>query len=103
MGNFYFEQLLNTALGGIDGSNIMSTVLEVAASILLLSFLYSAYEAFASGGDVRALAGASAKYLLLGLIFATTARSSGVSLECSAPWPTLFTPRPALEISSATG
>jgi len=71
MGNFYFEQLLNTALGGIDGSNIMSTVLEVAASILLLSFLYSAYEAFASGGDVRALAGASAKYLLLGLIFAS--------------------------------
>ena len=71
MGNFYFEQLLNTALGGIDGSNIMSTVLEVAASILLLSFLYSAYEAFASGGDVRALAAASAKYLLLGLIFAS--------------------------------
>jgi hypothetical protein len=71
MGNFYFEQLLNTALGGIDGSNIMSTVLEVAASILLLSFLYSAYEAFASGGDVRALAGASVKYLLLGLIFAS--------------------------------
>jgi hypothetical protein len=71
MGNFYFEQLLNTALGGIDASNIMSTVLEVAASILLLSFLYSAYEAFASGGDVRALAGASVKYLLLGLIFAS--------------------------------
>jgi hypothetical protein len=71
MGSFYFEQLLNTALGGIDGSNIMSTVLEVAASILLLSFLYSAYEAFAGGGDVRALAGASAKYLLLGLIFAS--------------------------------
>lgn len=71
MGNFYFEQLLNTALGGIDGSNIMTTVLEVAASILLLSFLYSAYEAFAGGGDVGALAGASVKYLVLGLIFAS--------------------------------
>ena len=71
MGNFYFEQLLNTALGGIDSSNIMTTVLEVAASILLLSFLYSAYEAFAGGGDVRALAGASVKYLVLGLIFAS--------------------------------
>jgi len=71
MGNFYFEQLLNTALGGIDGSNIMTTVLQVAASILLLSFLYSAYEAFAGGGDVRALAGSSVKYLVLGLIFAS--------------------------------
>ena len=71
MNNFYFEQLLNTALGGIDGSNIMTTVLEVASSILLLSFLYSAYEAFAGGGDVRALAGAGMKYLVLGLIFAS--------------------------------
>jgi hypothetical protein len=71
MGNFYFEQLLNTALGGIDSSNIMTAVLQVAGSILLLSFLYSAYEAFAGGGDVRALAGSSVKYLALGLIFAS--------------------------------
>jgi hypothetical protein len=71
MGSFYFEQLLNTALGGIDSSNIMKTVLEVAGSMLLLSFLYSAYEAFANGGDVRALAGSSVKYLVLGLIFAS--------------------------------
>ena|SRR5579864_3235116 len=71
MGNFYFEQLLNTALGGIDSSNIMTTVLAVAASILLLSFLYSAYEAFAGGGDVRVLAASGVKYLVLGLIFAS--------------------------------
>jgi hypothetical protein len=71
MGNFYFEQLLSTALGGIDSSNIMTSVLAVAASILLMSFLYSAYEAFAGGGDVRVLAAAGGKYLLLGLIFAT--------------------------------
>lgn len=71
MGDFYFEQLLNTALSGIDGSNIMTSVLAVAASILLLSFLYSAYEAFAAGGDVRVLAGSAAKYLILGLIFAS--------------------------------
>jgi len=71
MGDFYFEQLLNTALGGIDSSNIMTSVLAVAASILLLSFLYSAYEAFAAGGDVRVLAGSAAKYLVLGLIFAS--------------------------------
>ncbi|HEV3275591.1 MAG TPA: hypothetical protein VG860_02140 [Terriglobia bacterium] len=70
MGNFYFEQLLSTALGGIDSSNIMTSVLAVAGSILLLSFLYSAYEAFAGGGDVRVLAASGAKYLVLGLIFA---------------------------------
>jgi hypothetical protein len=71
MGNFYFEQLLSTALGGIDSSNIMTSVLAVAASILLMSFLYSAYEAFAGGGDVRVLAASGGKYLLLGLIFAS--------------------------------
>jgi hypothetical protein len=65
MGNFYFEQLLSTALGGIDSSNIMTSVLAVAASILLMSFLYSAYEAFAGGGDVRVLAASGGKYVLL--------------------------------------
>ena len=53
---FYFEQLLLTALSGIDSYNITSTVLGVAGTILLLSFLYSAYQAFAMGGDVRMLA-----------------------------------------------
>ena len=66
---FYFEQLLQTALSGIDSTNIMTTVLEVASTILLLSFLYSAYQAFASGGDVRMLAVSSVKYLILGLVF----------------------------------
>ncbi len=66
---FYFEQLLRTALSGIDSTNIMTTVLEVAGSILLLSFLYSAYQALASGGDVRMMAVSSVKYLVLGLVF----------------------------------
>jgi len=68
---FYFEQLLQTALSGIDSTNIMTTVLQVASTILLLSFLYSVYQAFASGGDVRILAVSSVQYLLLGLIFAS--------------------------------
>lgn len=66
---FYFEQLLQTALSGIDSTNIMTTVLQVASTILLLSFLYSVYQAFASGGDVRILAVSSVQYLILGLIF----------------------------------
>ena len=68
---FYFEQLFQTALNGIDSANVTSAVLSVAGTILLLSFLYSAYEAFASGGDVRILAVSGIKYLILGLVFAS--------------------------------
>ena len=67
---FYFQQLLQTALAGIDTANVTSAVLGVAGTILLLSFLYSAYQAFASGGDVRMLAISGIKYLILGLVFA---------------------------------
>jgi hypothetical protein len=38
MGQFYFEQLLGTALQGIDRYNITATVLGEAGTILLLSF-----------------------------------------------------------------
>src|SRR6266699_594856 len=67
---FYFQQLLQTALKGIDTANVTGAVLGVAGTILLLSFLYSAYQAFASGGDVRMLAISGIKYLALGLVFA---------------------------------
>jgi len=67
---FYFEQLLQTALNGIDSANVTTAVLGIASTILLLSFLYSAYQAFASGGDVRMLGISGIKYLILGLIFA---------------------------------
>jgi hypothetical protein len=66
---FYFEQLLQTALNGIDGTGIMPAVLQIAGTILILSLLYGVYQAFASGGDVRLLAVAGVKYLVLGLIF----------------------------------
>src|SRR5882762_1583433 len=48
----------------------MTTVLELAGSLLVLSFLYGAYQAFAAGGDVRRLAVAGIEYLVLGLVFA---------------------------------
>src|SRR5437667_156980 len=67
---FYFQQLLQTALNGIDTANVTGAVLSVAGTILLLSFLYGAYQAFASGGDVRLLATSGIKYLILGLVFA---------------------------------
>jgi hypothetical protein len=68
---FYFEQLFQTALNGIDSANVTAAVLTIAGSILLLSFLYSTYEAFAAGGDVRMLATSAIKYLILGLVFAS--------------------------------
>ncbi len=66
---FYFEQMFNTALDGIVSSGLMSAVLTAAYGILLVSLLFSAYEAWARGGDVRALGSAGVKYLALGLLF----------------------------------
>ena len=67
---FYFQQLFQTALNGIDTANVTGAVLSVAGTVLLLSFLFSAYQAFAAGGDVRMLAISGIKYLILGLVFA---------------------------------
>jgi hypothetical protein len=67
---FLFEQMFNTALSGISTAGLMSTILTVAYGILVASLLFSAYEAWTRGGDVRALGAAAVKYLALGLLFA---------------------------------
>ena len=67
---FYFQTTFLQALNSIDSFNITSGVVGVSETILLLSFLYSAYQSFAAGGDVRALAVSGTKYLVLGLVFA---------------------------------
>jgi hypothetical protein len=69
MGNFYFEQVLQTGLAGIDGAGITTAVLQIAGVILIMSLLYGVYEAYSNGGDVRALGVAGIKYLVLGLVF----------------------------------
>lgn len=66
---FLYEQMLNTALNGITTAGLMSTILTVAYGILLSSLLFAVYEAWARGGDTRALGVASIKYLALGLLF----------------------------------
>ena len=66
---FYYESMFNTALNGIVSAGLMSTVLTVAYGILLASLLFSAYEAWTKGGDVRALGVAGVKYLALGALF----------------------------------
>jgi hypothetical protein len=67
---FLFEHMFNTALNGIVSAGLMSGILTVAYAILLASLLFAVYEAWARGGDVRALGIAASKYLSLGLLFA---------------------------------
>ena len=69
MASFYFEQLLQTGLNGIDQQGITTAVLRIAGVILILSLLWAVYEAYSAGGDVRALGVAAVKYLVLGLVF----------------------------------
>ncbi|MBX9599999.1 MAG: hypothetical protein K2X35_03305 [Bryobacteraceae bacterium] len=64
---FLFEQMFNQAVAGI--APMMSVVMLVAYGILLASLLFSVYEAWARGGDVRALGIAGVKYLAVGLLF----------------------------------
>lgn len=69
MPSFYFEQLLQNGLNGIDQQGITTAVLQIAGVVLLLSLLWSVYEAYSNGGDVRVLGVAAVKYLVLGLVF----------------------------------
>jgi hypothetical protein len=68
MPSFYFEQVLQTALNGID-QNVTGPVLQLAGVILILSLLWAVYEAYSNGGDVRSLGVAGIKYLVLGVVF----------------------------------
>ena len=67
---FYFQQLLNTALGGIDATNVISTISNMAFAILLIGFLIGLYQAVLRGGDLQALAVTAIKYLVVAMIVA---------------------------------
>ena len=69
MPSFYFEQLLQNGLNGIDQQGITGAVLQIAGVVLILSLLWAVYEAYSNGGDVRTLGVAGVKYLVLGLVF----------------------------------
>ena len=67
---FYFQQLLNTALGGIDATNVIPAVSNMAFAILLIGFLIGLYQAVLRGGDLQALAVTAIKYLVVAMIVA---------------------------------
>ena len=70
---FYFQQLLNTALAGIDGTAIVPTVTSFAFAILLIGFLIGLYQAAFRGGDLQALALTAVKYIVVAMIVANWA------------------------------
>jgi hypothetical protein len=47
---------------------VLPAVQQIAEAILLLAALFAVYEAYAKGGDARALALAGARYLFMGLL-----------------------------------
>jgi len=70
---FYFQQLLNRAMAGIDGTAIVPTVTNFAFAILLVGFLVGLYQAAFRGGDVQALAVTAFKYLVVAMILSNWA------------------------------
>ena len=67
---FYFQQLFQQGLNGIDRTAMISTVVSVAYTILLIGFLIGLYQAAMRGGDVQSLAVTGIKYLVIAIILA---------------------------------
>jgi hypothetical protein len=65
---FFFQLMFQQVYTGITGSTTLTSVETIAQTIALLCALFGAYEAYARGGDTRALAVTSARYLFIGLL-----------------------------------
>ncbi len=70
---FYFQKLLTMAMAGIDGTNVIPTITNIAFAILLVGFMVGLYQAALRGGDVQALAVTAIKYLVVAMIIANWA------------------------------
>jgi hypothetical protein len=67
---FYFQQLLNQGLNGIDKTAMITTVVGIGYTILVIGFLIGLYQAALRGGDVQSLAITGIKYLVIAIILA---------------------------------
>jgi hypothetical protein len=65
---FYFQQLFNTAMGGIDSGGATAGAVQVAQYILLASLLFGIYESWARGGDTHFLGATAVRYFAVGLV-----------------------------------
>ena len=65
---FFFQSMFQTVYSGITGSMTLTFVQGVSESILLLALLFALYEAYARGGDTRALGVAALRYLVMGIV-----------------------------------
>lgn len=70
---FYFAKLLNMAMSGIDGTNVIPTITNIGFAILLLGFMVGLYQAAMRGGDLQALAVSAIKYLIVAMIISNWA------------------------------
>jgi hypothetical protein len=67
---FYFQQLLEAGLNGIDRTSMIPAVVGIAYAILLIGFLIGLYHAAMRGGDVQSLAATGIKYLVIAIVLA---------------------------------
>ena len=65
---FYFQQLFNTAMNGIDSGGATGSVVQVAQFVLLASLLFGVYEAWARGGDTHFLGATALRFFAIGLV-----------------------------------
>jgi len=59
---YFWASALQSALNGINSSNLIGVLSGVGYALLLLSFLWGVYESFLRGGDVRGFAIVLLKY-----------------------------------------
>jgi hypothetical protein len=67
-GQYFWAQALQSALNGINASNLIGVMSSVGYAILLMSFLWGVYESFLQGGDVRGFAVSLMKYAVTTLV-----------------------------------
>jgi hypothetical protein len=71
-----FENFLQTAVRGIQGSGVITGMMNVAYVIMLVGFLWEVYQSALHGGDVKGLGKSMVKYLATALVVQA--------------WPTVF-------------
>ena len=65
---FYFQNLFNTALSGIDSGGATGGVVQVAQYILMATLMFGIFQAWAQGGDTQLLGVTGVRFFATGLI-----------------------------------